>query len=87
MRVVLNKKFKDDDEGGENGGFNTNSMIKEEQSILDEMQEEIKESHMQFKGNAFIGGNQNRSNFVSGKDSDMKILESDYSNSTFHLAS
>jgi hypothetical protein len=30
MRVVLNKKFKDDDEGGENGGFNTNSMIKEE---------------------------------------------------------
>ena len=37
MRVVLNKKFKDDDEGG-----NSSSFVKEEQKILDEMQEEIK---------------------------------------------
>jgi hypothetical protein len=41
MRVVLNKKFKDDEDGG-----NTSSFVKEEQKILDEMQEEIKESHI-----------------------------------------
>jgi len=81
MRVVLNKKFKDDEDGG-----NTSSFVKEEQKILDEMQEEIKESHIT-KDLSRIGQQGRNNHKVNAKDSDMRILESDYSNSTFHLAS
>jgi hypothetical protein len=56
MRVVLNKKFKDDDEDG----GNTSSFVKEEQKILDELQEEIKESHV--GKDAIRGGQQGRNN-------------------------
>jgi hypothetical protein len=83
MRLVLNKKFKDEDEGG-----NSSSFVKEEQKILDEMQEEIKgEANIEVSRKGRQQGHKDNSNYINGRDSDIKILESDYSNSTFHLAS
>jgi hypothetical protein len=42
---------------------------------------------MQGSAIMIVRGKNNNKNYITGKDSDMKVLESDYSNSTFHLAS